>query len=445
MEHNKTMTDYLKLSSKTFYDFHISEINKYKNKNDKVLHIVNKDIEFEGLGLNEEVLEVSINEEINLITNKKKLDSYDLIIVTDIFDITKDVMKMILLLERLCAGNGKILFSNLNSRWHFVFNFFEFLRLKKQSPKRNKISPKKIINVAKGGNLELIKTYTRLYFPFHLFGLGVVINSSLEILFARFSFGMKSYSLFRKSNLKPSELSKTLIIPAKNEEGNLDELVERININHKDLQIIFCIGESKDNTYEKALEITKKYKDISFKLFTQISKGKGGGVFESFQYVENDIVAILDSDLSVDPEEMTSVFKILEDGTADFVNCTRLVYKMEKGAMRALNNMMNAFFPLVISSYGNIRLTDTLCGTKVFSKKLVDKIILWNKIQKNVDPFGDFDMIFSAIYYGEKIVEYPVYYRSRRYGQTQIHRFRDGARLLYYLLIAVKNINVSKR
>ena len=188
MEHNKTMTDFLKLSSKTFYDFHISEINKYKNTNDKVLHIINKDIEFDGLGLNEEVLEVSINEEINLIANKRKLDSYDLIIVTDIFDITKDVMKMILLLERMCAGNGRILFSNLNSRWHFVFNFFEFLRLKKQSPKRNKISPKKIINVAKGGNLELIKTYTRLYFPFHLFGLGAVVNSFLEIFFGRFSF-----------------------------------------------------------------------------------------------------------------------------------------------------------------------------------------------------------------------------------------------------------------
>jgi len=445
MENYKTVRNYLKLSSKTFYDFHISEINKYKNKNDKVLHIVNKEIEFDGLGLNEELLEISINDDIYLLANKKELDSYDLIIVTDIFDITKDVMKLILMLEKLCSGNGKILFSNLNSRWHFVFKLFELLRLKKQSPKRNKISPKKIINVAKSGNLELIKTYTRLYFPFQLFGLGIFLNSFLEILLGRFSFGMKSYSLFRKSNLKSSKHSKTLIIPAKNEEGNLDELLKRININHKDLQIIFCIGESQDNTYEKALKITQEYKDISFKLFTQTSKGKGRGVFESFQFVENDIVAILDSDLSVDPEEMTHVFKILEDGTADFVNCTRLVYKMEKGAMRALNNLMNSLFPVVISFFGNIRLTDTLCGTKVFRKDLVEKIILWNKLQKNVDPFGDFDMIFSAIYYGEKIVEYPVYYRSRRYGQTQIHRFRDGAKLFYYLLIAVKNINVSKR
>ena len=116
---------------------------------------------------------------------------------------------------------------------------------------------------------------------------------------------MKFYSVFRKGGLGKNIYSKTVIIPAKNEEGNLEELIERINLEKSNLQIIFCIGRSNDRTYEKANELTTKYKDIDFHLFEQKSNGKGKGVFESFQYVKNDLVVIFDSDLSVDPEELT--------------------------------------------------------------------------------------------------------------------------------------------
>ena len=113
--------------------------------------------------------------------------------------------------------------------------------------------------------------------------------------------------------------------------------------------------------------------------------------------------------------------------------------------MRILNSFMNTFFPLMISSITNVRFTDTLCGTKVFDKQFINKIISWKKTQKNLDPFGDFDMLFSAIYYGEKIAEYPVKYKSRRYGKTQINRFRDGFRLIIYIFVAIYNLNVSKK
>ena len=195
----------------------------------------------------------------------------------------------------------------------------------------------------------------------------------------------------------------------------------------------------------KAKELISKYNKINFNLIEQTSNGKGPGVFESFNFVENDLVAILDSDLSVDPEELINIFEIIEKGSADFVNCTRLIYKMEKGAMRTLNSFMNTFFPIVISSITNVRFTDTLCGTKAFNKEFINKITYWKKTQKNLDPFGDFDMLFSAVYYGEKIAEYPVKYKSRRYGETQINRFRDGFRLIIYVFVALYNLNVSKK
>ena len=439
------MTNLFKLSPKFFYRYHSNELNKYKKKENSVLHVINKDITYENLGDDEEVLAISISENFDYEMLENRTEKYDLIVVTDIFDITNDVMKLIIYLEKACKENGKIIFSNLNSIWHPVFKVFEILRLKKQSPKRNKISPKKMISVAKGANLELINSYTRLFLPFYLFGFGLIINQLLEILFFKFNFGMKFYSVFRKGGLGKNIYSKTVIIPAKNEEGNLEELIERINLEKSNLQIIFCIGRSNDRTYEKANELTTKYKDIDFHLFAQKSNGKGKGVFESFQYVKNDLVVILDSDLSVDPEELTNVFRIIENGTADFVNCTRLIYKMEKGAMRALNNFMNSFFPIMISFITGVRFTDTLCGTKAFNRDLIEKIFQWNKEQKNIDPFGDFDMLFTATYFGEKVAEYPVNYRSRRYGKTQIHRFRDGLKLILYLLVSIFNLNVSKK
>ena len=42
-------------------------------------------------------------------------------------------------------------------------------------------------------------------------------------------------------------------------------------------------------------------------------------------------------------------------------------------------------------------------------------------------------MIFSAAYSGQKIVELPISYKERRYGTTQISRFKDGYKLLIYL------------
>ncbi len=439
------MKNLLKLSSDLFYKYHASELNKYKNINSKTLHIVSKNIIYQDLGVNEDVLYLDAEDHFENSFVSIENNSYDLIIVTDIFDISNDVMSLILKLEKICNDNGKIVFSNLNSLWYPILKVFELLRLKKQSSKRNKTSPKKLLNVAKGANLELVNIYSRLYFPFKFLGLGILINQLLEILFFKFKLGIKIYSVFRKSNLKFLEKSKTLIIPAKNEEGNLEELIDRINLRHENLQIIFCIGESKDNTMEKAKELMSKYNKINFSLIEQASNGKGPGVFESFNFVENDLVAILDSDLSVDPEELKNVFEIIEKGSADFVNCTRLIYKMEKGAMRILNSFMNTFFPIVISSITNVRFTDTLCGTKAFNKEFINKITYWKKTQKNLDPFGDFDMLFSAVYYGEKIAEYPVKYKSRRYGETQINRFRDGFRLIIYVFVALYNLNVSKK
>ena len=138
-----------------------------------------------------------------------------------------------------------------------------------------------------------------------------------------------------------------------------------------------------------------------------------------------------------EPVSKPVVEDLVENGYADFINGTRFIYKMEEGAMRKLNSLGNIFFQAIISVVISRNLTDSLCGTKVFKKEMIEKLFNWKKMLKVSDPFGDFDLIFTAAYFGYKITEYPVHYKSRVYGSTQISRFRDGVRPLFYFLNSI--------
>ena len=167
-------------------------------------------------------------------------------------------------------------------------------------------------------------------------------------------------------------------------------------------------------------------------------------MWEAAEVSKGDVLAILDSDISVDPEELEHFFEIIEKNFADFVNGTRLIYEMEKGSMRFINKIGNRFFQYFIGKIINEPITDSLCGTKVFKKNLIKNINWWQQTYRMHDPFGDFDLLFAASYSGAKILEYPIHYRARKYGVTQISRFKDGFKLIRYLIKSFIVINTSK-
>ena len=248
--------------------------------------------------------------------------------------------------------------------------------------------------------------------------------------------------IFRSEKQVKFNYSKAIIIPAKNEEGNLEELIDRIP-NFENTEIIFAYGESQDNTLKKMEEIINQNNIYKFKLIKQTKNGKANAVWEALNVVENDIVAILDADISVEPETLKDFFEILELNRADFVNGTRLIYDMDKNSMRYLNKLGNRFFQFFISRIIKESLTDSLCGTKVFKRSFIQDIKYWQNKFDVKDPFGDFDLIFSSAYTGQKIVELPISYKERRYGETQISRFRDGFKLLRYMLYSFIVFNTS--
>jgi len=436
----------IKVSSKNFYLNHSKEIDRYLNKNIKSLHLVNKTSNVvENLNVDKTVL-IEFNEIENLKEITETNEVYDIVIVTDLFELSDDIYNFLIEINKILSNEGKILITSINPKWNMLISFFEVFKLKQFTGKRNYINPKKINNIAKSTGLELVLTNSRQIFPFKLFGIGNFVNKILEAVFSYFGLGIQMYSLFRKITNTEIPKSKSIVIPAKNEEGNLEELLSRIPKQiYSDLELIIVCGPSKDGTLSKALELQKNNNILEIKVMEQTMNGKANAVFEGFEKCNGELIAILDSDLSVDPETLIDFFDIVENGSADFINGTRLIYGKEKGSMRFLNNIGNIIFQFLISIVIRQKLTDSLCGTKVFKKSYLEFLNRWRNSKKIKDPFGDFDFIFSAAFSGQKILEYPVHYRSRKYGKTQISRFRDGWKLLFYFISSFVKFNSSNK
>jgi hypothetical protein len=128
----------------------------------------------------------------------------------------------------------------------------------------------------------------------------------------------------------------------------------------------------------------------------------------------------------------------------EFVNGCRLVYPMEDQAMRYLNLAANTMFGAAFSFVLDQRIKDTLCGTKVLKRTDYRRIADGRHVFGEMDPFGDFDLLFGAARLGLKIVEMPVRYYARTYGTTQIQRFRHGVMLAGMLAKGVRHFKLAR-
>ena len=207
------------------------------------------------------------------------------------------------------------------------------------------------------------------------------------------------------------------------------------------MEIIFVEGNSSDNTWNEIQSVINddefKKKKFTIKAFKQNSTGKKNAVFTGFNKAKNEILMILDGDLTVKPEELSKFWNKISSGEAEFINGTRLIYPMERDAMRFLNYIANKLFSHLFSWILGQRYTDTLCGTKVISKKNYMRATNFTKDLQNLDPFGDFFLIFSALKLNLKMLEIPIRYDARTYGETQISRFQDGLKLIKMFFITL--------
>ena len=175
-------------------------------------------------------------------------------------------------------------------------------------------------------------------------------------------------------------------------------------------------------------------------LFRQNGKGKGDAVRLGFEKASGDILMILDADITVPPEDLPRFYEVIQNGMGEFINGVRLVYPMEEKAMRFLNLIGNKFFTWAFSWLLSQPIRDTLCGTKVLWRHDYKKIVKGREYFGDFDPFGDFDLLFGAAKLNLKILEIPIRYRARKYGETNISRWSHGWLLLKMVVFAARKI-----
>ncbi len=236
------------------------------------------------------------------------------------------------------------------------------------------------------------------------------------------------------------EYSVSVIIPCKNEAGNIEGAVTRTPHMGTFTELLLVDGHSKDSTIKVMQEMVTKYPDKNIKWFVQSAKGKKNAVEEGFARAQGDIIMILDGDITVIPEELPKFYQALVSGKGECINGSRLVYPMDRAAMQPLNWCVNWLFGFILSYLIGQRVKDTLCGTKVFFKKDLKIIFSSKALFGDVDPFGDFDILCGAAYCNLKILDMPVHYKSRTYGAPGIAFFKSGLQLLYMCLMVFKKL-----
>jgi glycosyltransferase involved in cell wall biosynthesis len=233
-----------------------------------------------------------------------------------------------------------------------------------------------------------------------------------------------------------------VVVPVRNERDNIEPTVQRIPEMEPETEIILVEGGSTDGTWKEVQRVLQVYSRRKIRAIQQRSVGKAGAVREGFAAADGDILLILDSDLTVSPEDLHKFYRLLVSGEAEFVNGVRLAYPMEDKAMRFLNKAANKLFARAISWLLGQSVRDTLCGTKGLWREDYELISTDRGWSGSSDPFGDFDLLLGAARLNLRITDVPVRYKARTYGQTKTQRWRNGLLLLRTLGIGAARLKL---
>jgi SAM-dependent methyltransferase len=370
-------------------------------------------------------------------------ETWDAIVCDRLCHSVLDVRALLAGMKRRLAPDGRIYLTAFNYLWEVPVHLAELAGWKRPAPQSNWLSDSDFRNLFDVTGLEVVRFEDRLLLPIDAPGVSTALNRYLVRV-----PGMQHMSLYRVYVLRdrgavpaPRRASVSVIVPARNEAGNIPAAVARTPVMGSGTEIVFVEGHSSDDTWAAIQQAVQRYDGpLKLRAFQQTGKGKGDAVRLGFAHASGDILMILDADLTVPPEELTTFYDALAGGHADFVQGTRLVYPMEPGAMRFFNKLGNVAFSQLFTYLLQQPIKDTLCGTKVLWRKDYERIAAGRAYFGDFDPFGDFDLIFGAARLGLKIAEIPVRYRDRTYGETNIQRWKHGWLLLQMSAVAARKI-----
>ena len=358
-------------------------------------------------------------------------DAVDVVLFNGNFNHSTDIQGLLETVRPHIGRRSRIVVALYNSYFAWLFRLADRVGLRQGPPIITFITQADLDRLARLAGFEVVRLRPVAYAPWHFFGLGSLLNVVMPAV-----PGIRWLSLVTVAVLRPmisarrERPSLSIVIPARNERGNIEDALRRMPDFGADTEVIFVEGHSSDGTWEEIQRVTSLWDGrpaLHVRALQQVGKGKADAVRLGFSQATGDVLTILDADLTMPPEKLTRFYEAYCQGAADFVNGTRLVYPMEGEAMRFLNRLGNVFFAKLLSFVLDVRLGDSLCGTKLVSRRDYDRFVHWRRDFGDFDPFGDFELLFPAAVLGTGIIDIPVYYRARTYGTTNIRRFRDGA------------------
>ncbi len=366
-------------------------------------------------------------------------ETFDYIILSDLVNDVADVQAVLEKVRGFAHERTRLVLNFFNNLWRPALAAATDLDLKAPTLPQNWLSASDMRNLLELAGWELIRQDTKILSPVGITFFETILNRALAPILSSLCL-----TVFQIARLQPSKIEKqpacSVVIPARNEEGNIEAAVQRVPEMGAGTEIIFIEGHSKDRTWEEINRVAEKYTNRRIKVLKQKSRGKAGAVREAFEVATGDILMILDADLTMPPEQLPKFYEVLRSGRGEFVNGVRLVYPMEDQAMQFLNMVANKFFGLAFSWLLGQPVKDTLCGTKVLFRRDYQEIARNRAYFGDFDPFGDFDLLFGAARLNLKIVDLPIRYQARTYGETNISRWRHGALLFRMLGFAASRL-----
>ena len=369
--------------------------------------------------------------------------TFDYVLLSDLVPFAHDLLA---LFERAAAHSHpgtRVVVHSYSRLWRPALRLVELLRLRPRKPVRNWVSPEDVVNLLQLAGFEVVSFTRRILLPKYVPLLSLFLNGFVANLWP-FNHLCLSYWIVARPQPAPLEpTGVSVVCPVRNEAGNVPELVRRVPELGIETEILFVEGGSTDDTAGAVERVIVDHPERDISLLTQPGRGKGDAVRSGFAAAKHDVLMILDGDLSVRPEDLPKFYAALIDGRAELVNGSRLVYDVEPGAMRFLNMVGNRVFSLLFKRITGQFVKDTLCGTKVLFRRDYDRIATEREYFGDFDPFGDFDLLFGAARLNLKIVDMPVRYQPRVYGETNISRWRHGWLLLRMTFFAFWKFRVE--
>jgi len=367
-------------------------------------------------------------------------EKFDYVLISDVINDLADVQQVLEQARRCSHSNTRLVVNFFNTLWRPGLALAEKLHLKAPTFAQNWLSLDDLKNLLHLAGWEIIKVEPRILWPMNIPLLTTFFNRWLAPLFKHFCLTTFIVARPRPVSAPEKHFTCSVVIPARNEAGNIEAAVQRTPELGLGTEIIFVEGHSHDHTWEEIQRVAQKYPERKIKILKQQSKGKGGAVREAFAAASGELLFILDGDLTVPPEELKKFYEAARSGTADFINGVRLVYPMENQAMQFFNVIGNKFFSLAFSWLLGQPIKDTLCGTKVLFRHDYDLIARNRNYFGDFDPFGDFDLLFGAAKLNLRIIDLPIRYRARTYGETNISRWSHGWLLLRMVWFAARRL-----